>query len=257
MVTALMIRKHQKKNRALCVEVLGSVSSLGQRQILIAGDWNFEPCEMPIDLILGSQVVRPLSDEAATAPKGEEVKLDWFLTYKTFAPACGMEEAKDLKPDHVAVRFLLKLERFSPGFRRCSLFFEVRGGYGFLVELLYLKYPEKGALDETFDVAYLTEERSAAGQHQPGVFLDCSKCYERVPLRVFEEFAIESGYPLYALNVALNMYSGAKRILVQGAISEGVTATCGLPPGCGHVVDMLHAFVIKSVRCAGRQVEVR
>eukprot|EP00971_Amphidinium_carterae_P265559 5268159-Amphidinium_carterae.1 len=49
------------------------------------------------------------------------------------------------------------------------------------------------------------------------------------------------------------MYSGQRRILVQGAVSDGVTATCGLPPGCGHAVDMFHVFLIKSLRCAGRQ----
>eukprot|EP00971_Amphidinium_carterae_P287588 5708778-Amphidinium_carterae.1 len=43
-----------EKNRALC------------------GDWNFESSEMPIDLVHGGQVVRPLSDEEATAPKGEK-----------------------------------------------------------------------------------------------------------------------------------------------------------------------------------------
>eukprot|EP00971_Amphidinium_carterae_P163778 3247280-Amphidinium_carterae.1 len=53
------------------------------------------------------------------------------------------------------------------------------------------------------------------------------------------------------------MYRGKRRILVQGAVSEGVTATCGLPHGCGHAVDMLHTFLIKTLRCAGRQVEVR
>eukprot|EP00971_Amphidinium_carterae_P141990 2812505-Amphidinium_carterae.2 len=104
------------KNRAVCIEVLGLVSSLGQRQVLIAGDWNFEPSEMPIDLIHGGQIVRLLSDEAAAAPQGQQVKLDWFLTSKMLAPACGLEEATDLKPDHVAVRLPLKLERLSPGF---------------------------------------------------------------------------------------------------------------------------------------------
>eukprot|EP00971_Amphidinium_carterae_P171455 3398698-Amphidinium_carterae.1 len=111
-----------------------------------------------------------------------------------------------------------------------------------------------GALDGTF----LTEQRTAAGKHQDGVFLDCNN-YEQVPLSMLEQFAIESGYPPYALNVALNIYSGQRRILVQGAVSEGVTATCGLPPGCGHAVDMLHAacFLIKSLRCLGREVDVR
>eukprot|EP00971_Amphidinium_carterae_P301187 5983845-Amphidinium_carterae.1 len=33
--------------------------------------------------------------------------------------------------------------------------------------------------------------------------------------------------------------------------------TCGLLPGSGHAVDMPHAFLILSVRCAGRHFEVR
>eukprot|EP00971_Amphidinium_carterae_P031127 612539-Amphidinium_carterae.2 len=72
----------------------------------------------------------------------------------------------------------------------------------------------QGALDETFDLAFLTEQRSAAGQHQTGASL-----------------------------IAANATSGGqRRILVQGIVSEGVTARCGLPLGCGHAVDMLHAF---------------
>eukprot|EP00971_Amphidinium_carterae_P054663 1076655-Amphidinium_carterae.1 len=39
-----------------------------------------------------------------------------------------------------------------------------------------------GALDETFELAFNTEARNASRVLQAGVFLDCSKCYERVPL---------------------------------------------------------------------------
>eukprot|EP00971_Amphidinium_carterae_P057069 1128383-Amphidinium_carterae.2 len=39
--------------------------------------------------------------------------------------------------------------------------------------------------------------------------------------------------------------------------SQPCVATCGLPPGCGHAVDMLHAFLIRSFKCAGGHVEVR
>eukprot|EP00971_Amphidinium_carterae_P294640 5850538-Amphidinium_carterae.1 len=88
---------------------------------------------------------------------------------------------------------------------------------------------------------------------QAGVFLDCSKCYERVPLAQLEQFAIERGFPLHALNCALNMYSGNRRILLQGAVSTAVQSTCGLPPGCGLAVDLLHAFLIRSLQSAGRQ----
>eukprot|EP00971_Amphidinium_carterae_P279337 5545376-Amphidinium_carterae.1 len=141
-----------------------------------------------------------------------------------------------------------------------------------LREMLYLQLPKEGAKNagERRPIALLPQWRqlckdrgetpvgqSALDETFARVFLDCSKCYERVPLSMLEQLAIESGCPLCALNVALNMYSGQRRMLVQGAVSEGVTATCGLPPGCGHAVDMLHAFLIKSLRCAGRQVEVR
>eukprot|EP00971_Amphidinium_carterae_P274755 5452381-Amphidinium_carterae.1 len=34
----------------------------------------------------------------------------------------------------------------------------------------------------TFDLAFETEQTTATGVPQTGVFLDCSKCYERVPL---------------------------------------------------------------------------
>eukprot|EP00971_Amphidinium_carterae_P343723 6483660-Amphidinium_carterae.3 len=77
------------------------------------------------------------------------------------------------------------------------------------------------------------------------------------PVRMLEEFALERGYPLYALNVAFNMYSGNRCILVQRTVSEWVQATCGLLSGCGYAVDMLHAFHIRSLRCAGRHVQVR
>eukprot|EP00971_Amphidinium_carterae_P103979 2059325-Amphidinium_carterae.1 len=115
----------------------------------------------------------------------------------------------------------------------------------------------EGALDETFDLAFKTDARNVSQQHQAGVFLDCSKCYERAPLAQLEQFAIEPqfecGLPLYALNCALNMYSGSRWILV----SESVKSTCGLPPGCGLAVDLLHAFLIRTLQSAGRQVEVR
>eukprot|EP00971_Amphidinium_carterae_P100890 1996133-Amphidinium_carterae.2 len=115
----------------------------------------------------------------------------------------------------------------------------------------------EGALDETFDLALKTEARNASWVHQAGVFLECSKCYERVPLAQLEQFAIERGFPLYALSCALNMYSGSRRILIQGAVSEAVKNICGLPPGCGLAVDLLHAFLIRTLQSARRQVEVR
>eukprot|EP00971_Amphidinium_carterae_P295326 5864935-Amphidinium_carterae.5 len=53
------------------------------------------------------------------------------------------------------------------------------------------------------------------------------------------------------------MYARRRRVLLQGAVSEPVTATHGMPLGCGHAVDLLHAFLLKTLKCAGRQVTVR
>eukprot|EP00971_Amphidinium_carterae_P154596 3065692-Amphidinium_carterae.2 len=53
------------------------------------------------------------------------------------------------------------------------------------------------------------------------------------------------------------MYVGRRRVLLQGAVSEPVTATHGMPPGCGHAVDLLHAFLLKTLQSVGRHVSVR
>eukprot|EP00971_Amphidinium_carterae_P300215 5964827-Amphidinium_carterae.1 len=56
-----------------------SISSLGNqpilRIILLGGDWNFEPEDIPIDLVHGGTIHRPLNDALATSPVGS-LKLD-------------------------------------------------------------------------------------------------------------------------------------------------------------------------------------
>eukprot|EP00971_Amphidinium_carterae_P014315 282827-Amphidinium_carterae.1 len=111
--------------------------------------------------------------------------------------------------------------------------------------MLYLQLPKEGAniadrmcvpggcTGRTKLLAFETEQTTAAGVPQ-AVFLDCSKCYVRIPLHKFETFALESGYPLYALHAALDMYAGRRRVLIQGVVSQPVAAAHGMPPGCGH-----------------------
>eukprot|EP00971_Amphidinium_carterae_P084209 1667072-Amphidinium_carterae.1 len=41
------------------------------------------------------------------------------------------------------------------------------------------------------------------------------------------------------------------------SVSQPVTATHGMPPGCGHAVDLLHAFLFKTLQSAGRHISVR
>eukprot|EP00971_Amphidinium_carterae_P163630 3244444-Amphidinium_carterae.1 len=50
-----------EKNRELLVEILGSAASLGNRPILLGGDWNTDPMELPTDLAHGGSIQCPLS----------------------------------------------------------------------------------------------------------------------------------------------------------------------------------------------------
>eukprot|EP00971_Amphidinium_carterae_P279246 5543392-Amphidinium_carterae.1 len=44
------------------------------------------------------------------------------------------------------------------------------------------------------------------------------------------------------LQVALNMYKGRRRVLVNGAVSSAYQARSGLPAGCALAVDLLESF---------------
>eukprot|EP00971_Amphidinium_carterae_P244890 4862168-Amphidinium_carterae.2 len=45
----------QELNREVCLEIFAAVAALGNRQVFILGDWNFEPDDFPIDLVHGGQ----------------------------------------------------------------------------------------------------------------------------------------------------------------------------------------------------------
>eukprot|EP00971_Amphidinium_carterae_P287303 5703343-Amphidinium_carterae.1 len=62
----------------------------------------------------------------------------------------------------------------------------------------------RGALDEAFDLSLEVEELSRTGKPVAGVFLDCSKCYERVSLELLGEAAQAANFPPSLLEVALD-----------------------------------------------------
>eukprot|EP00971_Amphidinium_carterae_P117313 2323807-Amphidinium_carterae.1 len=53
------------------------------------------------------------------------------------------------------------------------------------------------------------------------------------------------------------MYRGRRRILVNGALSEPVSATSGIPAGCGLAVDLLHAFLQHHLNASELKISVR
>eukprot|EP00971_Amphidinium_carterae_P222354 4413479-Amphidinium_carterae.1 len=59
-----------------------------------------------------------------------------------------------------------------------------------------------------------------------------------------------------ALRLAIDMYRGRRRILVNGAVSEPVEASSGIPAGCGLAVDLLHAFLQHKIQASELRVSV-
>eukprot|EP00971_Amphidinium_carterae_P069640 1378292-Amphidinium_carterae.1 len=94
------------------MEIFAAVAALGNRQIFVLGDWNFEPDSFPIDLVCGGQVNRPLSEVTITSPTGA-LQLDWMLCSKALLPACGVEVDAGTKPDHAAICLEFRLELVS------------------------------------------------------------------------------------------------------------------------------------------------
>eukprot|EP00971_Amphidinium_carterae_P339833 6477839-Amphidinium_carterae.1 len=101
--------------------------------------------------------------------------------------------------------------------------------------------------------------RQHAAKAEPfaAVFLDYSKCYDRVNLTLLEESVESAGFPSAALRLAIDMYRGRRRILVNGAVSSPVEASSGIPAGCGLAVDLLHAFLQHQINRSELKVLVR
>eukprot|EP00971_Amphidinium_carterae_P027704 546085-Amphidinium_carterae.1 len=60
------------------------------------------------------------------------------------------------------------------------------------------------------------------------------------------------------LQVALNMYKGRRRVLVNGAVSSAYQARSGLLAGCALAVDLLDCFLSKVLGEASiRQIAFR
>eukprot|EP00971_Amphidinium_carterae_P288478 5727854-Amphidinium_carterae.1 len=61
-------------------EFFGPVATLENRKMPIYRGSNFEPDELPIDLVNGGQANRPISDVVGTSP-WEEVQLSYWIGY--------------------------------------------------------------------------------------------------------------------------------------------------------------------------------
>ena len=95
------------------------------------------------------------------------------------------------------------------------------------------------ALEAAWDVAADFEAAEALNENIVGVFLDCSKCYERIPHARLQEEVSRTGFPQRLANLAIGMYAGERYIRVGEAVAQPVKGSSGILPGCGLAVALL------------------
>eukprot|EP00971_Amphidinium_carterae_P189949 3770642-Amphidinium_carterae.2 len=95
----------------------------------------------------------------------------------------------------------------------------------------------KGALDEAFSLAAEAERATAKSEPFAAVFLDCSKCYERVDLVKLERAAEAARFPLEALSPSTGYVPWTKTDPCQWSFVRGGRSylwnPCRLRPGSG------------------------
>ena len=77
--------------------------------------------------------------------------------------------------------------------------------------------------------------------------MDCSKCYERVPLQQLDSRMVVAGFLDRLLVLALNMYSGRRHVKVGMAVAEARVGSSGIMAGCGLAVALLRAHLREAV----------
>ena len=110
--------------------------------------------------------------------------------------------------------------------------------------------PGRGADEAALEAECLGDETGDEDETLCGVFLDCSKCYERVPLQQLDAKASEALFPDKLLVLALGMYSGRRHVRVGPAVARAVQGSCGLMAGCGLANALLRAHFREAVQAA-------
>ena len=114
--------------------------------------------------------------------------------------------------------------------------------------------PGRGADEAAWGLALEAECTGQEAEEEDevlcGVFLHCTECYERAPLRQLDVRASEALFPDRLLVLALSMYSGRRHVRVGPAVAQEVWGSCGLMAGCGLAVALLRAHLREAVQAA-------
>eukprot|EP00972_Heterocapsa_arctica_P009501 1399857-Heterocapsa_arctica.AAC.1 len=103
--------------------------------------------------------------------------------------------------------------------------------------------PGAGAMDAAFSLGVEGEAALADGQCMGAVFLDCSKCYERIPIVALYRAAVADGFPPGLARMACLQYQAPRFVRVAGAAAEAGQVTRGMVAGCGMAVALLQTYL--------------
>ena len=99
--------------------------------------------------------------------------------------------------------------------------------------------PGRAADAQAYEAALVFELARSRGDQLAGVALDWSKCYDRLPLVLLEEFAAKAGMPRALVGPMLAAYRQPRRLAVDGMAGVLRAPVCGLAPGCPAATDWL------------------
>jgi hypothetical protein len=99
--------------------------------------------------------------------------------------------------------------------------------------------PCQGAVDVAWDLAVCAAAAYDRGEAVAGLFLDCSKCYERVPWDKMPEHAVQAKFPPALLSLAMDMYQAPRSLQIHGTGGRLVYPGRGLVAGFGFAVHLV------------------
>eukprot|EP00972_Heterocapsa_arctica_P062776 9260426-Heterocapsa_arctica.AAC.1 len=112
-------------------------------------------------------------------------------------------------------------------------------------------------MDAAFSLGVEGEAAPEKGFCMGAVFLDCSKCYERIPIAALYKAAVADGFPPGLAMMACLQYKAPRFVRVAGATAEAGSVTRGVVAGCGMGVALLQSYLGPLARSVREQEEGR
>ena len=98
-----------------------------------------------------------------------------------------------------------------------------------------------GAEDAAWTTAFRAEVAVRDGRHHAELLVDCTRCYEMVPLADLPGAARRQRFPGRIAAVAIRQYGGPRVVSISGSLSRPMAAQCGIVAGCGFARSLLEA----------------